>query len=180
MVYLYEEGLARFATVRYDSSSVHLKDSYMHLTNYSINKTSAHYVACSDDAVEDYGNKWSLGALLTHLAAGGRNVAQLMADIEGLVVKTLMAGEVPINAASRAVGLVPHTCFELFGFDVLVDAELRPWLLEVNLSPSLACEAPLDLKIKGHMLADFFSLGLLPVVDPIEVREPGSMSAAET
>ena len=47
---------------------------------------------------------------------------------------------------------------ELYGFDILVDENLRPWVLEVNLSPSLACDTPVDLKIKGNMLTDLFSL----------------------
>ena len=39
-------------------------------------------------------------------------------------------------------------CFEVYGFDVLVDAKLRPWLLEVNVSPSLSSSSPLDKQIK--------------------------------
>lgn len=34
----------------------------------------------------------------------------------------------------------------------------RPWLLEINLSPSLATDSPLDLKIKGNLLKDTFNL----------------------
>jgi hypothetical protein len=29
----------------------------------------------------------------------------------------------------------PSTCFQVFGFDVLIDEGLRPWLLEVGRSP---------------------------------------------
>ena len=47
---------------------------------------------------------------------------------------------------------------ELYGFDILIDTDLRPWVLEVNLSPSLACDSPMDLKIKSHVVADMFSL----------------------
>ena len=40
----------------------------------------------------------------------------------------------------------------------MIDDRLNPWLLEVNLSPSLACDSPLDQKIKGSLLADLFNL----------------------
>ena len=59
---------------------------------------------------------------------------------------------------------VPHrrNCFELYGFDILIDSELKPWLLEVNLSPSLNCEAPIDMKIKSALICDLLNLVGLP------------------
>jgi hypothetical protein len=46
----------------------------------------------------------------------------------------------------------------LFGFDVLIDSDLRPWLVEVNISPSLVTDSPLDLHIKSKLIADTFNL----------------------
>ena len=56
--------------------------------------------------------------------------------------------------------LVNHqnNCFELFGFDIILDSELKPWLLEVNLSPALSTDSPLDLHIKANLIADTFTL----------------------
>ena len=56
---------------------------------------------------------------------------------------------------------MPHNhknCFELLGFDVLIDQSLKPWLLEVNLSPSMNTDSPLDLKIKTNLMVDLFNL----------------------
>ncbi|XP_072350544.1 tubulin polyglutamylase TTLL5 isoform X1 [Scyliorhinus torazame] len=158
VVYLYEEGLTRFATVKYDRATRNIKNQFMHLTNYSINKKSCDYVSCDDPEVEDYGNKWSMSAMLRYLKQEGTDTATLMAQIEDLIIKALIAAELHIASASKM--FVPHrgNCFELYGFDVLIDSNLKPWLLEVNLSPSLACDAPLDLKIKASMLSDMFTL----------------------
>jgi tubulin polyglutamylase TTLL5 len=56
------------------------------------------------------------------------------------------------------------------GFDVLIDDAMTPWLLEVNLSPSLACDSPLDQKIKGELISDLFTMiGIVP----LDVRKSG-------
>lgn len=56
---------------------------------------------------------------------------------------------------------------ELFGFDILIDDTLKPWLLEVNLSPSLGCDSPLDIRLKSALIADLLTLVGIPAVDPI-------------
>ncbi|KAL8565160.1 hypothetical protein ACOMHN_003947 [Nucella lapillus] len=167
VIYLYEEGLTRFATVKYERSSKHIRNQCMHLTNYSVNKKSNDYVKNDDPDVEDYGNKWSMGALLRYLRSIGKDTAALMMRIEDVVIKTLLSVELSIATACKMFMPYRGNCFELYGFDILVDDQLKPWVLEVNLSPSLACDSPLDLKIKGNMLCDLFSLTGIVCHDPI-------------
>ncbi|XP_055989722.1 tubulin polyglutamylase TTLL5 isoform X8 [Sorex fumeus] len=166
VIYLYEEGLARFATVRYDQGVKNIRNQFMHLTNYSVNKKSGDYVSCDDPEVEDYGNKWSMSAMLRYLKQEGRDTTALMAHVEDLIIKTIISAELAIATACKT--FVPHrsSCFELYGFDVLIDSTLKPWLLEVNLSPSLACDAPLDLKIKASMISDMFTVVGFVCQDP--------------
>jgi hypothetical protein len=49
-------------------------------------------------------------------------------------------------------------CFEILGVDILIDSDLKPWLLEVNLSPSMAADSPLDFNIKSNLVVDAFNL----------------------
>ena len=51
-----------------------------------------------------------------------------------------------------------NNCFELLGFDVLIDSNFGPWLIEVNLSPSLNTDSKLDFLIKSNLLRDLFNL----------------------
>ena len=102
----------------------------MHLTNYSINKKSGKFVQGSDDG--STGHKWRLTALKARLAAMGIDVPTLWRDVHDLIIKTFIAIEQQVVAAVDM--FVPHkgNCFELFGFDVLIDDTLKPWLLEVS------------------------------------------------
>ena len=40
----------------------------------------------------------------------------------------------------------------------MVDENFKPWLLEVNLSPSLSTDTQLDFKVKGGLIADLFTV----------------------
>ena len=49
-------------------------------------------------------------------------------------------------------------CFHILGFDIIFDENLKPWLLEVNQSPSLEIDTPLDYKIKHDLIMDTLKL----------------------
>ncbi|CAJ0950830.1 unnamed protein product, partial [Mesorhabditis belari] len=161
--YVYSEGLARFASEQYSSTAENGKE-FVHLTNYSLNKNSTTFVKNETFFEEDFGHKWTLGALLRHLQKRGVDSKLLMIRIEDLVTKTLLSVQSTISAKCRTV-LAINTNFELFGFDILVDSKLKPWLLEVNLSPSLTCDAPLDSLVKTRLICDLFNLACIPFYD---------------
>ncbi len=49
-------------------------------------------------------------------------------------------------------------CFQILGFDIMIDNKLKPYLLEVNQSPSFATDSPLDYKVKKNVVVDAFKL----------------------
>lgn len=45
----------------------------------------------------------------------------------------------------------------------MIDENLRPWLLEVNVQPSLSSSSPLDKRLKTTLLSDVFNIiGIVP------------------
>ncbi|XP_062702157.1 tubulin polyglutamylase TTLL5 [Aedes albopictus] len=168
IIYLYEEGLVRLATVKYDRGAENLWNPCMHLCNYSINKYHTDYIKSSNAGDEDVGHKWTLSALLRHLRSQGCNTEQLMLNIEDLIIKAIFSCTQPIVSACRM--FVPHigNCFELYGFDILIDDTLKPWLLEINLSPSLGCDTPLDTKVKACLLTDLLTMVGIPAISPLQ------------
>lgn len=67
-LYVYEEGLVRFATAKYQAITEGLDEfsRYTHLTNYAVNKKNANFIENTDAAEDDVGSKWSLAALWKH------------------------------------------------------------------------------------------------------------------
>ena len=87
---------------------------------------------------------------------GIERVDQLFWDIQMIIVRSLVAvKEVMIN---------DKHCFELYGYDLIFDENLRPYLIEVNASPSLSANTREDYLLKTEMLH-----GMLDVVDMDQV-----------
>jgi tubulin polyglutamylase TTLL6/13 len=161
-VYVYDEGLARFATVPYEKpdASNH-NNMFMHLTIYAINKQSSAYVP--NDTPEGRGNshKRSLTAIYQILEGMGHNSEELKKKIDDLILKTLIAGQPEIANVYKACQPEDYEnslCFQILGFDVMIDSECKPWLIEVNHAPSFATESGFDHHLKSKLIENTFRL----------------------
>ncbi|XP_068161743.1 tubulin polyglutamylase ttll6 isoform X2 [Antennarius striatus] len=152
-IFMFKEGLARFCTTKYNQPThSNLDDVCMHLTNYSINKNSKNFVRD-----EDTGSKRKLSTLNKLLESMSCNTEKMWNEIEDMIVKTLISAH-PILKHNYHTCFPNHTtgsaCFEILGFDVLLDYRLRPWVLEVNHSPSFTTDSQLDREVKDMLLYD--------------------------
>ncbi|CAI5792535.1 tubulin polyglutamylase TTLL13-like isoform X1 [Podarcis lilfordi] len=169
-IFVYEEGLARFATMRYiEPSSSNLEDICMHLTNYAINKHNENFVR--DD---NTGSKRKLSTLNSWMREHSYDTAELWRDIEDIIIKTLIAAH-PVLKHNYRTCFPNHisgcACFEILGFDILLDRKLKPWLLEVNHSPSFTTDSRLDREVKDALLCDAINLINLRACDKKKVLE---------
>jgi hypothetical protein len=156
--FIYTEGFARLSTHKFTLDPQELSNKFIHLTNSSIQKQNTsgpskdNPLSNTDDAVVG-GSKMSLtgqGGLWNLLSKLGVDSEAVWTNIKELVIKSLVAVE-------DKMYFQPN-CFEVFGFDVLIDEDLRPWLIEVNASPSLSRDNPLDFRVKNAMIYDTIKL----------------------
>eukprot|EP00164_Ancoracysta_twista_P003704 GFYU01004969.1.p1 GENE.GFYU01004969.1~~GFYU01004969.1.p1 ORF type:complete len:628 (-),score=83.50 GFYU01004969.1:675-2558(-) len=145
-VYLYKDGLVRFGTQKYDTST--LTNMFSHLTNSSVNKNSPTFHTEKDTI--GAGCKWTYEQLRQYFATHGVDDSNLWGRITNICILTL----------AMIANIIPetHCCFELFGFDVLVDVNMKPWLLEVNCSPALGNDCPADDAVKTPLIRDMLKV----------------------
>jgi tubulin polyglutamylase TTLL9 len=135
-IYLYRGGFARFTNSRYSNNPSDIANSFIHLTNVAIQKTSEHYSKV-------HGGKWDLRNLKLYMMAkhGPQRTNKLFYEIQTVIIKSL--------ACVEKIMLNDKHCFQLFGYDIMIDENLKPWLIEVNASPSVGC-APFPLNSAAH------------------------------
>ncbi|CAF2672261.1 unnamed protein product [Rotaria sp. Silwood2] len=178
-IYLYDEGLARFATVDYKAPSTeNLHETFMHLTNYSLNKRSSSYKHPVDDKQTD-GSKRKLSLVWKQLCEmfGKEKIERTKSLIVEMINKTILAilpelrvayeFELPLGKKQNL------SCFQIIGFDIILNDHLKPILLEVNSNPSLRIDfdkneagkiiyqpSPIDEEIKKPLVLETLKMAL--------------------
>lgn len=147
------------------------------MTNYSVNKKADNFVKNKNEATDKQEGttnemefKWSLVQLKEEWEKMGINYNEIFTKIKNICVKTLMSVEGLIVSSVRS-NKFRGQCYEIYGFDILVDNALRPWLLEVNVLPSLSSSSPFDKHVKSMLLSDTLHLIGFNIFDRRKVSE---------
>ncbi len=93
----------------------------------------------------------------------GIDPKQVFKSIKDVILKTCIASEPFMLDTNAKSSEHRNGYFELYGFDVLIDEKLKPWVLEVNVSPSLNSSAPIDRRIKTSLISDVLHLVGIPL-----------------
>lgn len=146
-VYMYNTCYCRICQEPYNLSSL---DPFRHLANYSIQKS----VAKSQSSTI-----WTLSQLVSYLDSLHVSWLDILPKIHYIIIQSL--------ASVAELMETRPGCFELYGFDILLDSFFEPWLLEVNLSP--ACAERTDWISET---LDFMGEGILKIVLDTQPQVP--------
>lgn len=164
-VYVYLEGYIRTSSETYSSSIGELYNKYIHLTNNAVQKEGVLY------SKYEQGNQISFSDFSQYLKLTEKNreFNEVLADIHKIIEISVKAVSNKLNPRGRSY------CFEIFGYDFILDRHCKPWLIEVNTNPCLELSSPLLAQLIPRMLDDTFSLTLdqiFPSLNKVPISTP--------
>lgn len=158
-IYMHDSGLIRFATHKYDPNAP-LTDLHTHLTNFSLNKDDEEFVRCGEDleeSIED--SKWSIPFFIKYLKDNGIDSDALFKELDRVCTAAILAGMSTIQTHHQRYVKHRHSSFEQLGIDVLLDENLHPTIVEINVSPAMSgMDSKLDYQIKSRLMHDVLSM----------------------
>jgi len=122
-IWIYKEMYIRFGAEDYNADRIGNK--FIHLTNNSIGKHL-------NKEYKIKGNMWKQDEFISYLKdVYNKDVwtEQIRSKVYNIIVESIKATSDLVIHRSNS--------FELFGYDIMIDEELNPWLIEVNCSPAL-------------------------------------------
>eukprot|EP00397_Hematodinium_sp_SG-2012_P010707 GEMP01010831.1.p1 GENE.GEMP01010831.1~~GEMP01010831.1.p1 ORF type:complete len:553 (+),score=73.49 GEMP01010831.1:340-1998(+) len=148
-VFMCEEGLARFCTEQYQRpGGQNLHKMMAHLTNYSLNKRSLNFLHS-----EEEGSKRLWSQLLQSFDPAMQEsiTSQILSMVQTVMCVLQPGMHAAWNAHFPPDRFQRCPCFQILGFDVLIDDDGKCHLMEVNNGPSLSIDMVIPIVPKNPL-----------------------------
>jgi hypothetical protein len=160
-IFVYRDGVTRFCAL-----SAGVESRYSYLTNIALN---------SNFPGERSGEILEL--ISDFFPRLGVDLDGLWMGIDRIAILTILSvyWKLVVGEREECPRIGFSRCFQLFGFDILLDERLRPWLLEVNYRPSLKFMKARERRMKENLVRDLATLfgGLRWVQEAVLSRKYG-------
>ena len=126
-------------------------NKYIHITNYSLQKNSNNfelYEIGNEMSYKDFKNYLQTEKIPLEKFDLMINQMKQLIKISFKSVSKKLLKEKPGNTL----------CFEIFGYDFILDNDFKLWILEINNNPGLSISSPVIEKLVPRMMDDAFRL----------------------
>ena len=145
-IFFCREGHLKGSSEFYDLNNT---NKLIHITNYSLQKKSSKFEQYED------GNEISYNDFKKYMKEKDIPIDKFNYMINQM--KYLV--EISIKSVGmKLIKTNPVLCFEIFGYDFIIDNDFNPWILEINNNPGLCISSPVIQKLVPRMLDDAFRL----------------------
>ena len=155
-IYVFKEGHLKACSDNFNIDSDNL---FIHLTNYSVQKHNKNF------SKVEIGNEISFQLFQQELNRqnSGKNFKKdIFPEIIKIIGISAKAVKNKINIMNR------KNCFEIFGYDFILDSNYQPFLLEINTNPGLEESSPLIKMLVPRMIDDALRLTIDKVFESNE------------
>ena len=146
-IFVFKEGHLKATSYDFNIKS---SDLYIHLTNYSIQKH------CDNFSKFEYGNEISFSQFEDNLKNEHNLNINIKKDIYPKIYNIIRISIESVKDEINKYGR--KGCFEIFGYDFMLDKDLNPFLIEINTNPGFEISSPLISKLVPRMIDDAIRL----------------------
>jgi glutathione synthase/RimK-type ligase-like ATP-grasp enzyme len=147
-IYVFRDGLARFCSEEYSKDSMFAK-----VSNVSFNR--------DNPEMEIRNISLLISEVFPQMALFGVDIAALWRRIDRVIILSIMVGHGCLIKGEewncRPIGY--SRCFQLLGFDILLDKYMQPHVLEVNYRPNFDYYRGKERRMKVEMIRDAILIG---------------------
>ena len=129
-LYLYNQGFVKISSVEYDFSN--LNDKFSFITNVGFQlKSNKYKYPKTEEEIKD-SNLWNLSFLKEYFSINGLDYEKLYEEIKDIFIKIVFSVRKKLIENIEKNNLKNSNFYQLLGFDILLDNNLKPILLDVN------------------------------------------------
>ena len=132
-LYLYNEGYVRLCSEKYNFSYKSIDKKYGFITNLSLNKKNKEkYIYPKNIRNLEKSHLWDLETLQKYYKRNNINYNKIFFDVGDIFIKALLTVREKLIQTITENKLEFSNFYHLIGFDIILDDNLKPYLLEFN------------------------------------------------